>query len=156
MNVSDVVYIILKTSYDNYDELFNDEDIKEYIKSAMDYILKRKEFFKLVKSNDSFSIHKLQELSKELTDIRSKLEYFCKLENIQYEGDYATIAYLILKYKNNIFTDKNVLNINNELGEKLFISINNYARIIEDFEIKINSVIKDNKYIFKKEKNASK
>lgn len=148
MSINDVIYKILVCTYKNYDEIFKDNDLKEYVGCMILFIEKHQEFLKLIKSNDPSDIDKLKKLSSELEGIRDKFKYYCKLNRIEYKGDFATISHLLLKHKNSIFVRKNINDINETLNEKLFVPINEYNTIINDFEEKIHSILKENSYTF--------
>ena len=149
MDILDVIYSVLKSSYNNYDELFKDNDIKEYIKDSILFIEKYKEFLSLIKSSSLNDIEKLNALSSELVKIQNKFKYFCKLESEEYKGELSTISFIILK-NNNIFENyNNLLDINKSLSNNLFAPINGYNLIIKDLYDKVKNNINYNIYNYR-------
>lgn len=140
MNTLDLLWLIMTSSMENID----DTELKKYMYIACDFIDKDRNFRSLINSKGENVVEQLTNLSKELSGLQEKLKYFCKINNIKYNGSINTIAYLVLNNKNNFFgNEENLCNINKSLKEELFIPNFNYLNLFRNIESKVE-YIKEN------------
>ncbi len=77
MTATDLIGEILKATKNNYSSLFEERGFETYIDLAIDFIEKDKEFKSLISSNEKDTVSKLGKLSKNLSDLRKRIEVFC-------------------------------------------------------------------------------
>ena len=140
MNTLDLLWVIMTSSMENID----DTELKKYMDISCNFIDKDRKFKKLIKSNEENVVEQLSNLSKELSVLQEKLRYFCKINNIKYNGSINIVAYLVLNNKNKFFgNEENLYNINKTLKEEFFIPNFNYLDLFRNVESKIE-FIKEN------------
>lgn len=137
MSTLDLLWVTMISSMENID----DPELKKYMDIACRFIDKDRIFRGLINSKGENVVEQLTNLSKELSELQQKLEYFCKISNIEYNGSINTIAYLVLNNKNKFFgNEQNLYNVNQTLKEEFFIPNFNYLELLRNIKAKIEYI----------------